>query len=228
MVIMDKEQLKVVLDNHKKWVLDEGGVRADLSGAYLRGAYFRGADLSDANLSGADLSGADLSFVNLSFVNLSFADLRGANLSGANLSGANLSGADLSDADLSGAHLSGANLSFANLRDADLRDADLRGADLRGADLTDMVGYPRTSAEVTEDHEKGVSDGSTAEYYSFKDIGATEIQHLISHKNMNAQIGEIFRTCYRYGEASHSNQLREAKKIRFYVEAEIERLEKLQ
>ncbi len=70
------------------------------------------------------------------------------------------------------------------------------------------------------------SDGSTASYYELPD-GATELQHLISHKSMNAQIGEIFRACYRYGQASHSDQLRDAKKIQFYINAEIERLEKL-
>lgn len=72
---------------------------------------------------------------------------------------------------------------------------------------------------------KTKSDGSTASYYELP-AGATELQHLISHKNMNAQIGEIFRSCYRYGAASHSDQLRDAKKIKFYIEAEIERLEK--
>jgi hypothetical protein len=41
---------------------------------------------------------------------------------------------------------------------------------------------------------------------------------------MNAQIGEIFRSCYRYGQASHSDQLRDAKKIKFYIDAEIKRL----
>jgi len=71
-----------------------------------------------------------------------------------------------------------------------------------------------------------ISDGSTADYYKVP-IKATELQHLISHKNMNAQIGEIFRACYRYGEVSHSNRMRDAKKIKFYAEAEIERLEKL-
>lgn len=73
--------------------------------------------------------------------------------------------------------------------------------------------------------EKGaqVSDGSTASYYELPD-GARELQDLISHKNMNAQIGEIFRSCYRMGEASHSDALRDAKKIRFYIDAEIERL----
>ena len=49
---------------------------------------------------------------------------------------------------------------------------------------------------------------------------------LISHKDMNAQIGEIFRACYRYGQASHSDQLRDAKKILFYAQHEVQRLEK--
>lgn len=69
------------------------------------------------------------------------------------------------------------------------------------------------------------SDGSTATYYKLPK-GATELQHLISKKDMNAQIGEIFRSCYRYGESSHSDKLRDAKKIRFYIDAEIERLSK--
>jgi len=67
------------------------------------------------------------------------------------------------------------------------------------------------------------SDGSTADYYELPE-NAAELQHLISHKNMNAQIGEIFRECYRYGEAEHCDMLRGAKKIKFYVEAEIARL----
>jgi len=67
------------------------------------------------------------------------------------------------------------------------------------------------------------SDGSTASYYELPD-GAAELQDLISYKNMNSQIGEIFRACYRMGEASHSNELRDAKKIKFYIDAEIKRL----
>ena len=43
---MKQEELQEILDAHKKWINNEdGGVRADLSGA----------DLSGANLSGADL-----------------------------------------------------------------------------------------------------------------------------------------------------------------------------
>tara|TARA_R110000822_G_scaffold305513_1_gene431284 strand:- start:16520 stop:16939 length:420 start_codon:yes stop_codon:yes gene_type:complete len=71
--------------------------------------------------------------------------------------------------------------------------------------------------------KRKTSDGSTAEYYELP-AKATQLQHLISAKDMNAQIGEVFRTCYRYGECSHSDKLREAKKIKFYADAEIERL----
>jgi len=71
-----------------------------------------------------------------------------------------------------------------------------------------------------------VSDGSTASYYELPK-GATELQDLISFKDMNAQMGEIFRGTYRYGQASHSDRLRDAKKIRFYIDAEIKRLESL-
>ena len=74
--------------------------------------------------------------------------------------------------------------------------------------------------------EKIKSDGSTAEYNERPEY-ATELQHLISFKNMNAQIGEIFRACFRYGQVEHSDRLREAKKIKFYIEAEIERLTRL-
>jgi len=71
-----------------------------------------------------------------------------------------------------------------------------------------------------------VSDGSTASYYELPE-GAKELQDLISYKDMNAQMGEIFRGTYRYGQASHSDRLRDAKKIKFYIDAEIKRLEAL-
>ena len=76
--------IKDILEKHKKWLnAEDGGERA--------------------NLSGADLSGADLSYANLRDANLSYANLRDANLSYADLSYADLSGADLSGADLSDA-----------------------------------------------------------------------------------------------------------------------------
>lgn len=69
------------------------------------------------------------------------------------------------------------------------------------------------------------SDGSTAAYYQLPE-GATELQHLISFKNMDAQVGEAFRALYRFGESSHSDKLRDARKVIFYMQAEIDMLEK--
>ena len=73
---------------------------------------------------------------------------------------------------------------------------------------------------------KVTSDGSTASYYELPE-GAEELQDLISHRNMNAQIGEIFRACYRLGMVSHSPEIRDVKKIIFYATAELKRLEQL-
>lgn len=73
--------IRKVLEDHRKWIFsEEGGRRADLSGAYLR----------RADLSGAYLSGADLRRAYLRGANLRGADLRGADLRGAYLRGANL------------------------------------------------------------------------------------------------------------------------------------------
>ena len=76
---------------------------------------------------------------------------------------------------------------------------------------------------MTKEH----SNGATASYYELP-AGAAQLQDLISHRDMNAQVGEIFRACYRYGLVSHSDKLRDARKILFYAQAEVERLEKLQ
>ena len=70
------------------------------------------------------------------------------------------------------------------------------------------------------------SDGSTASYYELPP-GCTELQDLISYRNMNAQDGEIFRAIYRKGRASHSDELRDARKVLFYAQAEVKRLEAL-
>lgn len=69
------------------------------------------------------------------------------------------------------------------------------------------------------------SDGSTASYYELP-TGATELQDLISFRNMNAQMGEVGRAWYRYGQCPHSPKMRELKKMKFYIDAEIARLEK--
>ena len=117
---MDANKLQDILDKHLKWLRSEdGGERADLTGANLYRADLTGADLTGADLTGADLTGA----------NLTGADLTGANLYRANLYRANLYRANLYRADLTGA----------NLYRADLTGADLTGADLTGADYIEKA-----------------------------------------------------------------------------------------
>ena len=73
---MEENQLKNVLELHRKWINKEpGGERADLWRANLWRANLRRANLWRANLREANLRGADLRG----------ADLRGADLCGANL-----------------------------------------------------------------------------------------------------------------------------------------------
>ena len=70
-----------------------------------------------------------------------------------------------------------------------------------------------------------VSDGTTASYYELPPE-ARELQDVISYKNMNSQIGEVFRACMRYGEVEHSSKLRDINKILFYAREEKKRLER--
>ncbi|HAA9310102.1 TPA_asm: hypothetical protein GHO89_11840 [Listeria monocytogenes] len=92
---MKQEELDIILENHGKWLFNEGGDRADLSNADLKNTNLRFANLRLADLRGADLSNANLRFANLSNADLSYANLRFANLSNADLSYANLSNVNL-------------------------------------------------------------------------------------------------------------------------------------
>ncbi|HDU0287940.1 TPA: pentapeptide repeat-containing protein [Listeria monocytogenes] len=81
---MKQEELDIILENHGKWLRDEGGERAVLTGADLRhtnlsNAVLTGADLTHANLSNAVLTGADLTHANLSNAVLSNAVLTWVN-----------------------------------------------------------------------------------------------------------------------------------------------------
>jgi hypothetical protein len=69
------------------------------------------------------------------------------------------------------------------------------------------------------------SDGSTADYYELPSR-SKELQDLIGFRDMNSQMGEIFRATYRYGKVSHSDKMRDIRKIIFYAKAELKRLEK--
>jgi len=115
-----KDELKTILDNHKKWISNEGGERTDLSYSNLSYSNLRGSDLSYSNLRGSDLS-----YSNLRDSNLSDSDLRGSNLSGSDLRGSDLSDSDLRDSDLSGSNLSDSNLSGTILPSFQICEGDL-------------------------------------------------------------------------------------------------------
>jgi len=97
-----EQEIKDILIKHNKWLLWQGGERANLSYANLSYANLSYANLSYANLRSANLSYANLSYANLSYANLSYANLSSANLRYANLSSANLSYAKLIDTLLEG------------------------------------------------------------------------------------------------------------------------------
>ena len=73
---MNKTELNLILENHKLWLNDDGGERANLRGSDL--SY---SDLNGSNLRGSDLRGSDLSYSDLNGSDLSYSDLRGSDLS---------------------------------------------------------------------------------------------------------------------------------------------------
>ena len=155
---MSPAELAEVVRLHGLWARGEdGGKRADLTGADLRGATLRDtnlvrADLTVANLRGADLAGAGLAGAYLWGADFTGADLTGANLADAILTDAILTGANLRGAYLTDAILTGANLRGAYLASADLASADLAGAILTGATMPD----DRTWEEYRVDHLAGI------------------------------------------------------------------------
>ena len=133
---MDNEELKIVLDKHEKWLLNQyGGKRADLRGVKLCEADLRGTILCETNFCEANLRCVDFRYADLCDADLSEAKLRGANFHGANLRGANLHGADLRFVDFREANIHGVDFCGANLRGANLHGVDLCGANLCGANL---------------------------------------------------------------------------------------------
>lgn len=103
---MTQEELAAVLADHKLWLEEEGGKRANLYGAKLDFV-----DLTGVNLSGANLNATNLHRANLRTADLCGVDFNGANLYAANLTRANLDGASFYDASLTRTKLDGADLS---------------------------------------------------------------------------------------------------------------------
>jgi len=133
---MEKAKLKKILSDHKKWLHNMGGKRADFGCADLNGANLRGIDLTEAIFSHANLVNVNFSSASLDKAILNNAILIGANLFGASLCGADLSGSDLSRANLRDAFLNKANLHHTNLCGADLKGANLNCSNVSNANFS--------------------------------------------------------------------------------------------
>lgn len=72
---------------------------------------------------------------------------------------------------------------------------------------------------------KQVSDGSSTDYYKLPE-NIKDLIDLIEYRNMNFAIGNIFKACYRLGQKEGNDDLYDLRKIKFFVEREIARLEK--
>ena len=138
---MSQDELDKILAEHRKWLDNNNGCRADLTDADLTDADLTGANLRYANLHYAKLTGAILTKANLDDATLRHTDLTDANLTRARMIHTNLSDADLRGANLSRAImiytvLGGANLSHTDLKNADLTGAILTNTNLSNADLS--------------------------------------------------------------------------------------------
>ena len=78
--------------------------------------------------------------------------------------------------------------------------------------------------KINEHLDKPEAGGSTPKQYALP-ADALEIQDLIEFREMNFALGNIFKACYRQGHCNHSDALRDMRKIRWFAEREIARLE---
>jgi hypothetical protein len=69
---------------------------------------------------------------------------------------------------------------------------------------------------------KIASDGGSTDYYKLPD-GAKELLDLIEHKQMNFNVGNIFKAAYRLGEKAGNDLSYDLKKIIFFAERELAR-----
>jgi hypothetical protein len=73
-----------------------------------------------------------------------------------------------------------------------------------------------------KEHKPG---GSTPQQYGIPE-GSKDLQDLIEYRKMNFAVGNIFKACYRRGTCSHSDELRDMRKVLWFAQREIDRLEK--
>jgi hypothetical protein len=91
------------------------------------------------------------------------------------------------------------------------------GQQIRDKPLEDRI--VATGAVIADE----LPGGSTPSQYGFP-AHATELQDLIEHRGMNFAMGNIFKACYRDGTCSHSDAIRDMRKIIWFAGRELARL----
>lgn len=78
---------------------------------------------------------------------------------------------------------------------------------------------------MSNKHLDEAPGGSTPSQYGLPE-GAKELQDLIEFREMNFAIGNIFKARYRQGTCSHSDAARDLRKIVWFAQRELARVEK--
>ena len=82
---------------------------------------------------------------------------------------------------------------------------------------------PYCKCYINKIKSDAINNGGSTNYYDLPPL-AKDLQDLIEHKNMDFAIGNIFKACYRLGECSHSDALRDVNKIIWFAERKKQQL----
>ena len=69
------------------------------------------------------------------------------------------------------------------------------------------------------------NNGNDTDYYKIP-ADAEMLQDLIEHKNMGWNIANVFKSCYRINDSTHSSYERDLNKILWFANRELNRIKK--
>ena len=86
-------------------------------------------------------------------------------------------------------------------------------------------GYATNHGVHDQVEEESTSGGWSSDYYTLPP-DAKELGDLIDHKDMNFNVGNMFKACYRLGSKDGTSVMYDLDKIKWFVEREINRQKK--
>lgn len=202
------EELKEILNLHKKWLCDEsGGVRARLIDVNLKGRCLLGEDLRDAYLENVILEKSNLININLSHAVLINVDLRATSLNDANLSFAKLYKVNLKYADIRGTNFCGAVLEDVSLRKS-IYNENTAFLFIACPEEGSFIGYKKVivnrgregivKLQITEDAKRSSATSRKCRCSKAKVLSITSIDGKIEYDSAHACYDRSF--VYKVGE----------------------------